>query len=655
MDSRPRVLILGISGEAMQQVVEPLEAAGFAAGAVDGLSMDLGDVELILVGGEDLEAGCRGARAASETAQVVAFVPRASKGLLFQYCLDAGADDVIDAPPEPGMLIGRVRAGVAQARTRAALQAVQRALTDGEEIVAALAAGDAIEGLHDAATRLAEALRFTRCVVLALVGDDPNHASIATASDDPAVFRLPLDLQRYPEVRAAMDAREPVFVEDTASSDLLGEWAAQAAEHGGKSLLVVPLLVEQRPVGALLLRSQTHRPPPDERARRLCALAGRAFALAVRGGKVVEALREQTRRLSLASYDEERRLRAVDQLRDFFESAADGVFVLDGDGRVLYMNRSAEQLTGYSRSGLQARKLHNIIPDHDRDALTEVVKQAAQGVYIAGFDLAITTTSGETLLLSMSTSAALAEHGAVVLSFRDVTLARSLEEELRKTKDFLEKLIDSTVDGIIAADVHGNVIVYNQGAERAFGYPADEVIGVLPVTRLYPEGVAKQVMLDLRSDDFGGVGKLSPSRREILTNEGEVVPVSLTASIMYEDGREIASVGIISDLRDRLRMEQRLAQAHEKLMLTEKQALIAELAGTTAHELNQPLTSVIGYSELLKKRMAPDDGNMRAVEIILREAERMAEIVRKIGKITRYEIKAYVGSTTILDLDKSTR
>ena len=62
----------------------------------------------------------------------------------------------------------------------------------------------------------------------------------------------------------------------------------------------------------------------------------------------------------------------------------------------------------------------------------------------------------------------------------------------------------------------------------------------------------------------------------------------------------------------------------------------------------------MGYSELLKKKMSPDDANYRAVDIILREAERMAEIVRKIGSITRYETKAYVGSTQILDLDKST-
>jgi PAS domain S-box-containing protein len=256
--------------------------------------------------------------------------------------------------------------------------------------------------------------------------------------------------------------------------------------------------------------------------------------------------------------------------------------------------------------------------------------------------------------VSVSTSTALADSGAVVFAFRDVTLARALEDELRKTKDFLERLIDAAIDGIIAADMKGRVMVFNPGAERVFGYRAEEVIGKIPVWDLYPAGVAREIMAGLRSADKGGVGRLEPSRREVLAKGGEAVPVSLAASIIYEDGREVATVGIFGDLRDRLRIEESLAEAREKLILSEKQAVIAELAGTTAHELNQPLTSVMGYAELLQKRMAPDDANRRAVDIVLREAERMAEIVRKIGKITRYQTKAYVGSTTILDLDKST-
>ena len=521
-----------------------------------------------------------------------------------------------------------------------------------EELGRLLLGADPMEALQEAAARLAEALSFARCSVLAWPGDQPTTIYVAASSDDPAVARLPLDLARYPEVVQALSTREPVFVEEASSSELLGAYAPLAARHGGRSLLVVPMVAD-RPIGVLLLRSHVRHSPLDEQGRRLVLAAANIFCLAIRGGRIFESFREQTRRFWRSPQDIARQ-RAVEQYRDFFESSADGMAVVTGDGDLLYFNRSAEQLTGYARAWIQGRKLSEIVDELDRASLDYVIQQAAEGVHLAGFDLCLATTSGEPLLVSVSTSGAFAEQGAVVLSFRDVTVARRLEQELRQTKDFLERLIDSTVDGIIAADIEGNILIFNKGAEQIYGYTADQVVGRLPVAGLYPDGEAAAILAELRSPTNQAPGRMPPSRRHILTQDGEVVPVLLSAAILYEEGREIATVGVLSDLREKLRIEQRLAQAQEKLVASERQAVIAELAGTTAHELNQPLTSVMGYAELLMKRLPEGDSNRRAIETILREAERMAEIVRKIGRITRYEIKAYVGATTIIDLDKST-
>jgi PAS domain S-box-containing protein len=227
----------------------------------------------------------------------------------------------------------------------------------------------------------------------------------------------------------------------------------------------------------------------------------------------------------------------------------------------------------------------------------------------------------------------------------------STKHELSNTHDFLLRLIDSAVDGIVAADMRGNVILFNRGAERVFGWTADEVIGRMPVWQLYPDGVARALMAELR--DPRNEGKLTATRSEVVARGGERIPIELAASVVYQDGQEVATFGIFTDLRERLRIERSLAEAQERLVVSEKQAMIAELAGATAHELNQPLTSVIGYAELLLRRMGEGDRNRRAVEIVLREAERMAEIVRKIGKITRYESKPYVGNASIIDLEKS--
>src|SRR5207244_3955848 len=97
-------------------------------------------------------------------------------------------------------------------------------------------------------------------------------------------------------------------------------------------------------------------------------------------------------------------------------------------------------------------------------------------------------------------------------------------------------------------------------------------------------------------------------------------------------------VGVFRDLREQLRVEAELQRTRERLAVT-------ELAGAAAHELNQPLTSVLGFSELLFRRTPEDAKGREELAAILREAERMAQIVRKIGKITRYETTPYVGKT----------
>jgi PAS domain S-box-containing protein len=207
------------------------------------------------------------------------------------------------------------------------------------------------------------------------------------------------------------------------------------------------------------------------------------------------------------------------------------------------------------------------------------------------------------------------------------------------------------VDGIVAADLTGKIIVFNRGAETIAGYTPDEAKAHLQVEALYPPGVARQIMKKLREDPRG---QLSLTRQEVVNRGGERVPVDMTAAIVFEGNREVATVGIFSDLRERMELEQKLSTAEEKLEASEKNAVIVALAGTAAHELNQPLTSVMGYAELLKRRLKEEDFAWRPVDIIYREAERMAEIVRKIGKITRYETKSYVGAARILDLEKAT-
>lgn len=496
-------------------------------------------------------------------------------------------------------------------------------------------------------------------IALVLLGDDTDGMTVVTASSEPHDTCFPGPRLPYAQLRDALrigrlgeisDPRERAALVRIVSPDAeLAPWVMPLPlTPGGATAGWALVLYEGRGAAAPAV-------PVAAAAEQLAAFA-QLLALAVRSRHLDESLRERTRRVRITHLSPPPQKRPLLQYREFFESSADGVIVLDAAARIVWLNRAAELMTGYATAGLAGHLLCEIVPAMYRDTVFRTVDQVLAGGPVKVFDLALTSTSSETLSLSVSTSPLLAEDRYVVLSFRDVTEKRQLENELRKTKEFLERLIDSTVDGIIAADIQGKIVLFNQGAARITGYTSEEVIGKLPVWALYPDKEAQRIMAQLRSEEHGGKGRLLQSRRTLLGKGNVTIPVALTASIIYEEGREVATVGILSDLRERLRIEQLLMQTEEKLAASERQALIVELAGTAAHELNQPLTSVMGYAELVRRRLPEGFSDIHSfADILVKEAERMADIVRKIGRITRYETKTYVGESRILDLDKSAR
>jgi PAS domain S-box-containing protein len=659
MSQPARLLVLGGAPGALDEARERLAAAGFEVTTDARAVADLPDdptrvFDAILVFSDDPDH-CRALRSRPQLAglPLVAAVAPGKTGRASEL-IAAGADDVVCLPLASSGADARLRGLLAAAAVRADLDASEATHEAWAEICRLVGRGEHInETLRDVLLAAAPVLGFERAslVVISEIGD---QAFVIAATDDPTLSKFVVSLDVYAELRQAITTREPVLIEDAPRSPLLASQAEFLRKNDVNAIAVVPIEWRGRVTGFLFLRSSRHdaarlSPTRLRFAKALAALVARE----VGGGEALAAIREQTHRVSLLRYESERRLRAIEQLREYFEAASDGVAVMDGEGKVLYVNRAAEAITGFAREGLIGQPLVDLVPEAQRDGVQEVIYRVQGGTNLEAFDLDLTTTSGDPICVSVATSTVLSEHGAAILSFRDVTAERALETELRKTKEFLEKLIDSAVDAVISADMTGNIILFNPGAERIYGYRADEVVGKMSVEKLYPEGVGRQIMRMLRSPSYGGVGRLELTRREILTKDGEVIPVNMTASIIYEDGREVATVGLISDLRDRIKIEQRLLQAQEKLLISEKQALVAELAGAAAHELNQPLTSIMGYAELMKRRMKPDDPNFRAVDTVLREAQRMAEIVKKIGRITKYETKAYVGSAQILDLEKS--
>ncbi len=560
---------------------------------------------------------------------------------------ESGADDFVRKPFRPVELVARIRG---QLRLRRVMDELERKERDAQvvlELTQALASNLDFRGiLFTVVQRIAEVAKVDR-VSIVLVREQGDVGYVVAASDDESLRDLPIDLEKYPEIKQVLQSGEALVIRDAATHPLLEIVRHDTQARAFNSLAILPILYEERPMGVLFLRAK-HQVAFGERELALCRTVSNAMAIALRNARVLQSLRDQTQQVTVARFEAERRLRSLQRYADFFESAADGIVVLDQEGRLLFSNPKAREITGYGEEDLRGRRLGDLLSREEANRGHELREGFARGLYPRDLDVRVRHKNGAPLILSLSFSSVLREEGVVLCNFRDVTRDREVAAELLKTKNFLERVIDSSVDAIISADLKGSVLLFNRAAERIYGVPAAQVIGT-DVRALYPDDGALRVMRLIRE----GQGRVEGMRADILTSQGEHVPVSLSAALLYDGTAVVGSVGIFTDLREKIRMEARLQQAQEQLLAQERQAVIAELAGAAAHELNQPLTSVVMSAELLKRKLDPSAPAHEVAEVIRAEAERMAEIVRKIGKITKYETKSYVGQAKILDLDKA--
>lgn len=139
-----------------------------------------------------------------------------------------------------------------------------------------------------------------------------------------------------------------------------------------------------------------------------------------------------------------------------------------------------------------------------------------------------------------------------------------------------------------------------------------------------------------------GVIVISESTRLLAESD-----LQLLARLARHAGMAISNAALYRDLQQAY---QALQTAQEQLMEAERQKIAMQMAGAAAHELNQPLTVVVGYSSILARTIKPDDPKFPVVEKIERNAQKMNEIVKRLGQLTQYKTREYLHGEEIVDI-----
>jgi PAS domain S-box-containing protein len=203
----------------------------------------------------------------------------------------------------------------------------------------------------------------------------------------------------------------------------------------------------------------------------------------------------------------------------------------------------------------------------------------------------------------------------VIVVGNDVTERKKAQDAIQR----LAAIVDSSQDVILSKDLDGIIMSWNAAANRLFGYTPEEMIGQ-SILKLIPE--------DLRSEEKRIIESIRAGKRVEhfdtlrLTKDGRLVEVSLTVSPIKDDrGHVIGASKILRDVSDRKLIERSLLQA-------EKIAATGRMAATIAHEINNPLESIMNLLYLLRSKITDDDGR-KYLSIAEDELGRVSHIAKQ--------------------------
>ncbi len=234
-------------------------------------------------------------------------------------------------------------------------------------------------------------------------------------------------------------------------------------------------------------------------------------------------------------------------------------------------------------------------------------------------------------------------------------MATAKAEERKKLQSLpaahLERLVESSTDIVVAVDREGSIIYYNDGAEKNLGYTASEIRGK-HVELLYPSlAEAHRVMEAMRSEEFGGPGKVKNFETRFVNRWKEELPVAISGAILHDDnGMDIGSIGFAKDIRE-IRKKDRLAT-------------LGEVAVALCHEINSPLEVILNEVELLhgfvRKRGSESEAVVEEerIDAVRREVRIIQDIVNRLVEMSQeghYDTREYLEGQKMTDMHREAK